>query len=225
MRKRLVTSKALVMIGNADRPRSVLSPRIELIQNDPEARIGLTKSAGTSERQIEPILRPMRKCYAGTVIDDPSRFDAIEIHGVSELSDSEGVIYEEPSCDWQMPNKFSVYAHLKHGGIDCCGDFALRSDALAYGEELASAHGWTIGDYTLGPRINNHDSVRRDALMAMAVALGTGFGQALQLLDEDDAESDRPAIRSISAVLRAGLEEIRRQLHAAGTPTPRGRLQ
>src|SRR6202021_1534806 len=93
---------------------------------------------------VERALRARRNGYAGMVIDDPSRFDAIEVHDVSEFSDPEGSSYEEPDSDRVTPSTYSVYAHLKGGGIDCCGDFSRRSDALAYGTELAKEHNWPV---------------------------------------------------------------------------------
>lgn len=167
--------------------------------------------SGLSGLSVERVLGPRRHAYAEKVIDDPRRFDAIEVHDVSSFSDPEGANYEEPGCGRVTPSGFSVYAHLTDGGIDCCGDFGERSDALAYGSELASIHHWPMFDCVSSNRQSGSEVQRRDALLSMALMLRDGCLQALDPLD-GSFEDDRPAISAIRSVYEAGIAEIRRQL-------------
>ena len=77
--------------------------------------------------------------YADIVIDrDPSRFDAIEIHGVRDLGDG---TCEQDDDD---PDFYSVYLHLKEGGITCVGDHSLVEDARSYARKLSAKYAWPI---------------------------------------------------------------------------------
>lgn len=174
---------------------------------------GPPRNAGPSGLSVERFFRPRCDRYAEKVIDDPRRFDAIEVHEVCEFSDPEGPSYEEPDCDRVEPSTFNVYAHLKDGGIDCCGDFGRRSDALAYGAGLASIHHWPVFDYISSKRQNSSEAQRRDALLSMAVSLRAGCIRALDPLDAN-FEDDRPAISAIRSVYEVGIAEIRRHLQA-----------
>jgi len=145
----------------------------------------------------------------------PTRADSRsnEFVGRGGCSDLDGSSYEEPGSDRNVPPTFSVYAHLKAGGIDCCGDFSRQTDALVYGAELASIHHWPVFDYTsYGPR-ENRQGLRRDALLTIALMLRSGCLQALEPLDRR-FEDDRSAISAIRCVCEAGIAEIRRQLEA-----------
>lgn len=104
-------------------------------------------------------------------------------------------------------------ASMPDGGVDCCGDFGQRSDALAYGTELASIHHWPIFDYISSNRQYSSVAQCRDALLTMAVTLRAGCIQALDSLDRS-FEDDRSAIGAVRSVYEAGILEIRRQLEA-----------
>jgi len=171
------------------------------------------RDADLSGLSVERFFRPRCDRYAEKVIDDTRRFDAIEVHDVCEFSDPEGPSYEEPDCDRLEPSTFSVYAHLKDGGIDCCGDFGRRSDALAYGTELANIHHLPLFDYISSKHQNSSEAQCRDALLRMAVTLRAGCIQALDPLDRC-FEDDRSAITAVRSVYEAGIAEIRRQLEA-----------
>jgi hypothetical protein len=171
------------------------------------------KNAEANRLSVERVPNRRRDSYAERVIDDPGRFDAVEVHDVCEFSDPEGPSCEEPGCDRVTPSTFSVYAHLKDGGIDCCGDFAQSSDALAYGAELASIHHWPLFNYISFKCQNSSEAQCRDALLTMAVSLRAGCIQALDPLDRS-FEDDRSAISAIRSVYEAGITEIRRQLKA-----------
>ncbi|MGA7256643.1 MAG: hypothetical protein WCF17_15295 [Terracidiphilus sp.] len=171
-------------------------------------------NAGSIELSVERILRPRRDSYSEKVIDDPRRFDAIEVHGICKFSDPEGSSYEEPEYDRVKPSAFGVFAHLKDGGVDCCGDFGQRSDALAYGTELASIHHWPMYDCISSGRQYSSEAQCRDALLTMAVTLRTGCIQALDPLD-GSFEDDRSVISAVRSVYEAGIAEIRRQLEAS----------
>jgi len=124
--------------------------------------------------------------YAESVIGNRATFDAIEVHDVSEFTDPEGDVYYESDCDQYSVSSYSVYAHLVEGGIDCCGDFTRRDDALAYGKELSEKYGWPVYDFSTSI-IQTEPSVRRQkALLEMALAMRTGYYEALCHLDPYD---------------------------------------
>lgn len=80
--------------------------------------------------------------YAPSLIGrEPERYDAIEVHGVrNQISDcGETTQYE---VDNQFPKLFSVYVHVKDGGIECVGDFSLYQHAEQYAIELSMAYDW-----------------------------------------------------------------------------------
>jgi hypothetical protein len=71
--------------------------------------------------------------YADSIIGCFScHYDAFEVHGVRDFASGtdEGTGYE---IDNLTPTSFSVYAHLKDGGLDCVGDFGKYEDAVQYG--------------------------------------------------------------------------------------------
>ena len=160
------------------------------------------------------VLRPTEKRYAEAVIFDPGLFDAIEVHCIDEFTDSDGRNYEESDCHRIPPSSFSVFVHSTSGGVECCGDFTLRSGALDYANELAKVHQWPMFDYASRVPRRNSKFTRGQALLVMAATLKDGFHRALDQLDPD-SETDRPAYLSILQVCKAGLLEIRRQLEAA----------
>ena len=131
----------------ADRPKTGIEIHRDPRRGGPGADGYPVKDADAGGPLVEWSIRLRRDRYAERVIDDPNRFDAIEVHYVCEFSDCEGSSYEKLECDPATPSTFSVYAHLKVGGIDCSGDFSQRSDALAYGSELANTHQWPVFDY------------------------------------------------------------------------------
>lgn len=58
----------------------------------------------------------------------------------------EGTCYE---IDNLTPTSFSVYAHLKDGGLDCVGDFSKYEDAVQYGADLNAEYGWPLRNHVL----------------------------------------------------------------------------
>jgi hypothetical protein len=127
--------------------------------------------------------RPRQDRYGDIIIDDPARFDAIEVHNLCEFVDTEGAVHHEADCDHDETNCFGVYAHLTEGGIDCCGDFSLREDALTYGRELAEKHDWPHYDHTSLSGMTATERRHQGALLEMALALQMGYHQALENLD------------------------------------------
>lgn len=162
----------------------------------------------------EQVLGPTEERYAKAVISDPSLFDAIELHCTNEFFDSDGLKYEESDCDRITPSSFSVFAHSTNGGVECCGDFTLRSGALDYANELAKAYQWPMFDYTSPTPRRHPEFIRREALLVMAAKLKESFYRASDPLDPD-SEWDRPAFLSILKVCRAASIEIWRQLEAS----------
>lgn len=105
------------------------------------------------DRLTTPSASPVDKCllndrYAETIIGNRSDdYDALEIQGVRDIhlpNDPEGTCCE---VDNENPQFFSVYAHLKEGGVECVGDFATHVLAETYAKELAAKYNWPIYDY------------------------------------------------------------------------------
>jgi hypothetical protein len=150
--------------------------------------------------------------YAESVIDNSANFDAIEVHGVNKFIDPEGEVYYEPDCDQYPASSYSVYAHLVEGGIDCCGDFTRREDALAYGKEISEKYGWPVNDFSTSS-IQTEASVRRqNALLEMARTLQAGFREALCQLDPNNL-SDFSLALHIRLIYTDALTEIIRRLN------------
>ncbi len=86
--------------------------------------------------------------YGDTIIGERhAEYDALQIHGVRDLNlpgNPEGSCCE---VDNENPQFFSVYAHMKEGGVECVGDFATRALAEAYAKELATQYNWPIHNY------------------------------------------------------------------------------
>lgn len=80
-------------------------------------------------------------CYA-------DHYDAIEVHGVRDVAagSDAGTGYE---IDNIAPTSFSVYAHLKSGGLDCVGDFGNYAEALRYGAEVSAEYCWPMRNFVL----------------------------------------------------------------------------
>ena len=75
-------------------------------------------------------------------------YDSVEVHGVRNLAtgiDGE-TCYE---VDNITPTSFSVYVHLKEGGLDCVGDFSRYDDAAQYGAEVSASYGYPVRDFVL----------------------------------------------------------------------------
>lgn len=88
------------------------------------------------------LIPAMSNGYADAIIGvDAERYDALEIHGVCKVPGGPEGLCE---VNDEEPDFYSVYVHLKAGGIDCIGDFQLLPDASAYAEELAKRYGWSI---------------------------------------------------------------------------------
>lgn len=81
--------------------------------------------------------------YGDTIIcERHDDYDALEIQGVRDINlpgDSQGSCCE---VDNENPQFFSVYAHLKDGGVECVGDFATHTLAENYAKELVLKYNW-----------------------------------------------------------------------------------
>lgn len=86
--------------------------------------------------------------YADSIIGNRvQNYDALEIQGVINLlgpDDPEGTCYEVNNAN---PEIFSVYAHLKTGGVECVGDFGTHLLAEQYAKELSLKYGWPVYDF------------------------------------------------------------------------------
>ncbi len=67
-------------------------------------------------------------------------FDGLEIHPVQELTDeSDGSQYCE-QCEPSEAHFWSVYGHLKEGGVLCIEDFATEAEGRAFANTLLDAY-------------------------------------------------------------------------------------
>jgi hypothetical protein len=110
MQKGPIKARSLRNDEGVDRSRIGIEIQGDFSRNGPGVDGRRVKNAGASGVSVEQILRPRRDSYAEKVIDDPKRFDAIEVHDVCEFSDPEGPSHEEPEYDRVAPSTFSVYA-------------------------------------------------------------------------------------------------------------------
>ncbi|WP_147364322.1 hypothetical protein [Burkholderia pseudomallei] len=86
--------------------------------------------------------------YANKLIrDEPSRFDAIEVHGVRQFTDAINPARSYCEIDHDHPDFFSVYLHCVCGGVMCCADLPTRRNALRYARAIAHRYGWPVYDY------------------------------------------------------------------------------
>jgi hypothetical protein len=87
--------------------------------------------------------------YADSVIGCYARhYDAVEVHGVRNFASGtgDGTCYE---IDNLTPTSFSIYVHLKDGGLDCVGDFGKYDDAVQYGAQVSAEYGWPVRNHVL----------------------------------------------------------------------------
>ena len=82
----------------------------------------------------------LNRRYWREVIEDPNDFDAIEIHGVRDLGGGVCEITHEDDT----PDFFSVYVHMKEGGVQCVGDHSQLSEAKEHANMLSRLYGWPI---------------------------------------------------------------------------------
>lgn len=68
-------------------------------------------------------------------------FDAIEVHPVCNVGQDgqTGTLYCEV-CTPEEADFWSVYGHLKEGGVDCLEDFPTQEEAETFAARLRSAY-------------------------------------------------------------------------------------
>lgn len=87
--------------------------------------------------------------YAESIIRDRAcDYDAFEIHGVRDVGDPARPGSTCCEVDDENPQFFSVYAHLKEGGVECVGDHATRELAKDYASELSAKYGFLVYDFS-----------------------------------------------------------------------------
>lgn len=87
--------------------------------------------------------------YADSIVGSNRQlYDSLEVHGVRNFATGieDGTHYE---IDDNNPTSFSVYAHIKGGGVECVGDFTRYTDATKYGKELSSEYSWPLRNFVL----------------------------------------------------------------------------
>jgi hypothetical protein len=68
--------------------------------------------------------------------------ELLEIHPVQERADTDdGFSYCE-QCTPEEADFWSVYGHLREGGVLCLEDFTTEAEARAFAETLLSAWPW-----------------------------------------------------------------------------------
>ena len=85
--------------------------------------------------------------YADSIMTEPGLYDAIEIHGVRDLNIGSPDGSTCCEIDDIFPQFYSVFVHLKEGGIDCVGDFGSHTMAKRYAKELANKFGFHVVDF------------------------------------------------------------------------------
>lgn len=111
--------------------------------------VRISQQASTPEDR-GPVTRPEPEIfdrYAHNIIaGNPRSYDALEVHGVRNFADGadDSAVYEVDNIN---PTSFSVYVHIKDGGLECVGDFTRYVDAEEYGAELALEYGWPVHNY------------------------------------------------------------------------------
>lgn len=68
-----------------------------------------------------------------------NRYDAVEVHPVREYPDTEGGTFCE-QCEPEEAHFWSVYGHLKEGGLECFEDFETEEKAEAFAAKLLAAY-------------------------------------------------------------------------------------
>lgn len=92
--------------------------------------------------------------YADSIIGRfAHHYDAVEVHGVRNFAcgTDDGTYYE---IDNLTPTAFSVYVHIKDGGIDCVGDFTSYDDAFQYGAEVGAQYELPVRNHVLDQHRN-----------------------------------------------------------------------
>ena len=79
--------------------------------------------------------------YAEKIIgNDPSKFDAIEVHGIQICPETKTETHEQNDL---APDYFSVFLHLKvEGGIECIADIDTLEKAYKYASKIANQYGY-----------------------------------------------------------------------------------
>jgi hypothetical protein len=112
----------------------------------------LAAPAGATLQSAAPTAEPLSTIfdrYAHSVIGCYARhYDTVEVHGVRNFASGadNATCYE---IDNLMPTSFSVYVHLKDGGLDCVGDFGNYADAVQYSAEVSAEYGWPVWNQVL----------------------------------------------------------------------------
>lgn len=98
-----------------------------------------------------PIYRNHYRCTCGTQWSDewdcmcndhcPACDKEIEPYNYEDLASTACEV------DNENPQFFSVYVHLKEGGVECVGDFGTHLLAGQYAKELSMKYGWPVHDF------------------------------------------------------------------------------
>jgi len=77
-------------------------------------------------------------------------YDALEVHAVKDLN-ADDPCRDDTYCEVCQRSEadfFSVYGHLKEGGVECLFDFPTELEAVAKGEELSEEHCLPFENFT-----------------------------------------------------------------------------
>ena len=115
-------------------------------------------ASATQTQPVSPAAKSMVEVFDrfadGVVGCYQHHYDGIEVHGVRSCAApaDDGTCYE---IDNVNPSLFSVYLHLKQGGVECVGDFSHYSDAVQYGAELNAEYAWPVRNFVLDKHRND----------------------------------------------------------------------
>lgn len=139
------------------RPYQVVAEHAELadINRIDKREYGVPSKSPITEAEENAVIRhspipsiQLNDRYGDTIIGDrQAEYDGLEIQGVRNSIQPGD---QHNSCcepDNENPQFFSVYVHMKEGGVECVGDFATHASAIAYAKELSTKYSWPIRDY------------------------------------------------------------------------------
>ena len=79
----------------------------------------------------------------GTRVD---QYDAFEIHGVRDLNLGNAEAGTQFEVEFENPEMYSVYAHLKDGEVECVGDMPTHALAVDYADLMSKRYGLGVKD-------------------------------------------------------------------------------
>lgn len=84
-------------------------------------------------------LSPIEKAKASVPLwmKEIHRYDGLEIHPCHELADDDGSVEQ---CEPEEAQFWSVYGHLKVGGVECFEDHSTEEEARKSAQQILAAY-------------------------------------------------------------------------------------